>query len=78
MVLAAGNVEYEDVRIAREQWAELKESKEKKRAAAHKVLLFFFFIETPEGKLPTFETDGGVVLSQSQAIAAYAAELGGN
>ena len=31
MVLAAGNVEYEDVRIAREQWAELKESKEKKK-----------------------------------------------
>ena len=37
---------------------------------------FFFSLETPEGKLPIFESDG-VVLSQSQAIAAYAAELGG-
>ncbi|XP_065843536.1 glutathione S-transferase 1-like isoform X1 [Oscarella lobularis] len=56
-VLAAGNVDYEDVRIAGDKWKEFKE-------------------KTPEGKLPIFESDG-VVLSQSQAIAAYAAELGG-
>lgn len=74
LLFAYGGVDYEDIRVSQEEWAELKPSKLN--------LLFTFFLFTknvfflkamPMGQMPVLEVDGQRV-HQSVSMARYVAK----
>ncbi len=73
-MLAAGGIEYEDVRVTFEEWPKIKDSEETKKKPQtishkkHKFLSFSFHKETPLGKLPILELDDGTIIAESNAI----------